>query len=173
MAEDIELLISLSELAGVFIGFASLVILIGSGVDTSPGSARSQIKIVVVIGVMVFVAALLPVCLQSYGVPDHLIWRISSALFLIIIWSALLTFGREEGDYSKEAYRANPRAFLFFWLVLEPAIQFPLFLVILGFFPQLAPAFYITALIINLGQAALKFLQVVGAAEKEGSDQAT
>ena len=172
MAEDIELLISLAQLAGEFIGFASLVVLIGSGVDTSPGSARSQIKIVVAIGVMVFVAALLPVCLQVYSVPDHLVWQISSALFLIIIWSALLTFGRKEGDYSKQAYRANPRAFLFFWMVLEPAIQFPLFLATLGIFPGLAPAFYFTALIINLGQAALKFLQVVGAAEKEASDQA-
>jgi hypothetical protein len=171
MANDIDLLISLAELAGVFVGFASLVILIGSGVDTSPGSARSQIKIVVVIGAMVFVAALLPVCLQRYGVAESLVWRISSLLFLIIIWSALLTFGRAEGDYTKEAYLANPPAFLFFWLVLEPAIQIPLILAMFGVYPKLAPAFYLTALIINLGQAALKFLQVVGAAEKEESDR--
>jgi len=60
MAEDVDLLISLAELAGVFVGFASLVILIGSGADTSPGSARSQIKIVVAIGVMVFIDACMP-----------------------------------------------------------------------------------------------------------------
>ena len=172
MAEDVDLLISLAELAGVFVGFASLVILIGSGADTSSGSARSQIKIVVAIGVMIFIAALMPVCLQRYGVPEHLIWRISSLLFLTIIWSALLTFGRAEGDYAKEAYSANPPAFLFFWLILEPAIQIPLLLTVFGFYPKLAPAFYFTALIINLGQAALKFLLVIGAAEKEESNEA-
>jgi hypothetical protein len=48
-----------------------------------------------------------------------------------------------------------------FWGVLEVAIQVPLLLAVLGVLPDLAPAFYTTALVVHLFQAAFVLGQFV------------
>lgn len=54
-----------------------------------------------------------------------------------------------------EDAKANlPRAVLF-WVFLEIPIQVSLVLAILGVAPSLAPAFYVTALVLNLFEAAM------------------
>jgi hypothetical protein len=45
--------------------------------------------------------------------------------------------------------------------VLEPMIQVPLLLAILGMFPQHAAAFYVLAVVINLLQCAQTLVQTV------------
>ena len=57
--------------------------------------------------------------------------------------------------------RTDPKSAAFFWLVLEPTIQIPLALNILGILPRYAPAFFTTAVIINLFQCATTLGQVV------------
>jgi len=57
--------------------------------------------------------------------------------------------------------RNDPRAALVFWLVLEPPIQVPLVLCVLGIFPQHAQALYTLAVVVNLLQCAQTLVQVV------------
>jgi hypothetical protein len=49
----------------------------------------------------------------------------------------------------------------FFWAFLELPIQVPLALALLGVAPALAPAFYVTALVLNLFEAALLLARLV------------
>jgi hypothetical protein len=49
----------------------------------------------------------------------------------------------------------------FFWLLLELPIQVPLVLTLLGLFPDLEPAFYTTALVFHLFEAAYVLARLV------------
>jgi hypothetical protein len=56
---------------------------------------------------------------------------------------------------------------LFFWGFLEVPIQVPLLLVVLGVAPAQASAFYVTALVLNLFEAALLLARLVLARDAE------
>jgi hypothetical protein len=49
----------------------------------------------------------------------------------------------------------------FFWILLELPLQIPLILILLGLRPDLEPAFYLTALMFNLFEAAFVLAQLV------------
>jgi hypothetical protein len=68
---------------------------------------------------------------------------------------------REAREHLFAEAKSSPVAATFFWLCLEIPIQLPLVLVLLGSFPDLEPAFYTTALVINLVEAAFVLAQVV------------
>ncbi|MBK8021861.1 MAG: hypothetical protein IPK19_10670 [Chloroflexi bacterium] len=109
------------------------------------------------------VAALMPVGLARYGiVPQHL-WRVSSLIFLLLIWSVILLSLRNRENRQSENSRtqAGVLATLFFWLLLEVPMQIPLILAVLDVFPELNTAFYITALVLNLFEAAFVLAQFV------------
>jgi hypothetical protein len=67
----------------------------------------------------------------------------------------------ENRQFMKDRTRANPAVAIFFWLLLEIPMQIPLILTILGLYPDLEPAFYITALVLNLFEAAFILAQIV------------
>lgn len=109
------------------------------------------------------VAALIPVGLGRYGVIGHDLWAICSFVFLLLIWGVtILSLQRPENRMLLSIRtRSNPAMAVFFWLLLEVPMQVPLILAILGLNPQLDPAFYITALVLNLFQAAFVLAQFV------------
>ena len=61
----------------------------------------------------------------------------------------------------KPMTRAHPVKMALFWLLLEVPLELPLFLVIFGLFPVLDSAFYLTALLFLLFQAAYTLATVV------------
>lgn len=67
----------------------------------------------------------------------------------------------------------TPRSAAFFWLVLEPPIQLPLILAMLGLFPSNAAGFYIIAVLVNLVEGAPLLAQVTYArvARSKGADE--
>jgi hypothetical protein len=159
MNHDLDLFLSIAEIAGVFVGFGALISL---SRDRAV-EARALLRAVVTIGLLVLVAALLPVALARYGLTDRTLWGWSSAGFLLMIWIVIVGFllDPEHRAWAKADARANPALTAFFWVVLEVPIQVPLVLVLLGVAPTLAAAFYVTALVLNLFQAAFVLARLV------------
>lgn len=161
MIDDLNLLITIAQIAGVFVGFGALISVTGrDGIDASQLGA---IRAVVTIGLVVIVAALLPVGIGRYGITGHNLWFMCSLIFLILIWTVTIFALRrsENRDFTITRIRANPMMYAFFWLLLEIPMQIPLFMTIFGLYPDLEPAFYVTALILNLFEAAFVLAQFV------------
>lgn len=164
-----EIFVALAGIAGVFVGFGALVVL--SKYDDTVASEMHMVRSVVTIGLLTLVGALVPVALGSFGVDDRLLWGWSGGIFLFLIWLGLLH--PTNRPVLVTMIRADPKASLFFWLVLEPLIQVPLFLCVFGVFPRYAHAFYMIAVIINLIQCAQTLIQVVYARVERTDDRSS
>lgn len=161
MEQDLNLLTAIAEIAGVFVGFGALIsVTRRSEIDAGQ---LSQIRAVVTIGLVVIVAALTPVGLGRYGVAGHDLWLLCSIVFMLLIWIVTVLSLRRPENRRLAITRArdNPLMAAFFWLLLEIPMQVPLVLVIVGSYPDLEPAFYITALVLNLFQAVFVLAQFV------------
>lgn len=160
MPEDSELFVSLAEIAGVFIGFGALI-----GFTRRPDVAavdRHRINTVVLVGLLVVAAALVPVCLARYSLEPTTTWRVSSFIFLVLIWAVILAPFRDSSDRRLLFSQARPEPIgLVFLLCLEIAVQGPLVFVLLGLFPTASAALYTTALVINLLQVSFMLSRLV------------
>lgn len=161
MVQEAELLVMMAEIAGVFVGFGALISVTRR--SQIENSQIGQLQAVVTIGLVVMVAALIPVGLDRYGVSGHDLWLISSLLFLLLSWAVIvLSLRRPESRRQVITQaRSNPLSAVFFWVLLELPVQIPLFLTVLGVRPELDPAFYLTALVFNLFEAAFVLAQLV------------
>jgi hypothetical protein len=153
---NFDLLSSLAEIAGVFIGFGALIILSGKGDDDAPEAA--MVRQVVAIGLLTLVGALVPVGLAQVGLEGLVLWRASSAIFFGLIWYSILHPTSRRLIMAQ--MRTAPRSAAFFWLVLEPPIQVPLILVMLGLFPERASGLFTLAVVVNLVECAQLLAQV-------------
>lgn len=162
--------IAIAEIAGVFVAFAALISVTGR--DEVAGEQVAQVRAVVTIGLVVIVAALVPVGLAGYGVSARALWFSSAAVFLAVVWVVIaLSLRRPENRALTLAQaRSTPWLAGVFWGVLEVAIQVPLLLVLLPVLPEQAPALYTTALVVHLFQAAFVLAQVVYARTGSGGD---
>ena len=158
MDHDIDLFLSIAEIAGVFVGFGALI-----SFSRDQAEAHSALRAVVTIGLLVLVAALLPVGLARYGLPDRILWVWSSMGFLLINWIAIvvLFLDRESRSSITTDVKANLGLSILFWVFLEVPVQVPLVLVIVGVKRTLAPAFYTTGLVLNLFEAAFLLARLV------------
>ena len=163
--QSIDFFVAIAEIAGVFVGFGALISVTRR--TKFEVSQIGRIRAVVTIGLMVIVAALIPVVLNSYGLSGHNLWFASSLLFLILNLAVIfLSLLRPENRVLMATQsRANPLMAVFFWLLLEIPVQAPLILVLVGLWQDLEPAFYTTALVFNLFEAAYVLAQLVYAQE--------
>jgi len=158
---DLDLFIAMAEIAGIFVGFGALISVTRRS-EIEP-TQLGQIRALVTIGLVVLVAALIPILLGRYGVTGHGLWFISSLIFLVISWAVIVLSLRwpESRELVLTQTRSSPLLAAFFWLLLELPVQIPLFLILLGPRPDLEPAFYLTALVFNLFEAAFVLAQLV------------
>jgi hypothetical protein len=160
LVQDVVLFVTIAEIAGVFVGFAALIsVTRRADIDASQ---LGQIRAVVTIGLMVVVAALIPVALSAYDLTGHALWVVASLIYLVLNWTVIvLALRRPENRRLAAAQaRTTPMAAVFFWL-LEIPIQVPLLLVVFGVNRDLDAAFYLTALVFHLFEAALVLAQLV------------
>ena len=157
MTESFDLLTSLAEIAGIFIGFGALIVL--SSAKDEDRAEMSMVRQVVVSGLVTLVGALIPIGVAQLGISGGLLWRVSGGCFLAVIWFAILH--PTSRPLLIAQFRNDPRAAAFFWFVLEPPIQVPLLLAVLGAFPSRAAGLYTVAVVINLIQGAQLLAQVV------------
>jgi hypothetical protein len=159
--QDTALLVAMAEIAGVFVGFGALIS-VTRRIEIE-AEQLGRIRAVVTIGLVVIVAALTPVGLARYGVEDHQLWGVSSLVFLLLMWTVIVLSirKRENRQLLRARNHASVWTAVFFWLFLEVPMQIPLILAVVGIYPSLAPAFYATAIVLNLFQAAFVLAQFV------------
>jgi len=168
---DLSLYVAIAEIAGVFVGFGALISLTRRS-QVAVGQL-SQIRAVVTIGLVVMVAALVPIVIAHYEPDPTVLWRGSSLVFLLLVWGVTLLSLRAPGQrqVTVAQIRGRPMVAGFFWLLLEIPIQLPLILSVVGVLPEHGAAFYTTALAFNLFEAAFVLaLLVYSQAEPEAEE---
>ena len=156
--EQTDLFLGLAGIAGVFVGFGALISFTGGAEMGSPQLQR--IRGAVSIGLLVIVAALIPVGLASYELSERTIWLTSSLIFLALLW--FVTIQGMSRPENRAVLESNTRAqSLFFWLALELPIHAPLLLAVFGVATRLDAAFYTTALVFQLFEGAFVLAQLV------------
>jgi hypothetical protein len=157
LSSTFDLLASLAGIAGIFVGFGALVVL--SDDSDATAAELHMVRAMVSIGLITLVGALIPLGLGGFGLEERELWGWSGAAFLSVIWFGLLH--PTNRPVLVTMLRTDRRAALFFWLVLEPPIQVPLLLCVLGIFLPYASALYTIAVVVNLFQCAQTLVQVV------------
>lgn len=160
MFDDVVLFVTLAEIAGVFVGFAALISVTRR--DEIEDSQLAPIRALVTSGLLVVVAALIPVGLDSYGVAGRALWVSSGVAYLLLNWVVIaLALQRSANrEQARAQLRQSPGAAVVFW-TLEAAIQVPLLLVVVGAVTDRDVALYTTALMFHLFEAALILAQLV------------
>jgi hypothetical protein len=161
LTQDVELFIAIAEIAGVFVGFGALISLTRK--DSIDFRKLGRLRGVVSVGLVVIVAALIPVGISRYGVTGHNFWLLCSIIFLFLVWAQIFLSLR------KPEYRTlltkqtldSPLVSMFFWILLEAPIHVSLILALTGIYPDLEPAFYTTALLFHLFEATFLLTQIV------------
>ncbi len=161
MTQDVELFIAIAEIAGVFVGFGALISLTRKNAIDFPQLGR--LRGVVSVGLVVIVAALIPVGLSRYGVTDRDLWFVCSIIFLFLVWAQIILSLRklEYRELLTKQTLGSPIGSMFFWIMLEAPIHVSLVLAIIGIYPDLEPAFYTTALLFHLFEATFLLVQIV------------
>jgi len=165
--QDVDLFLSLAEIAGVFVGFGALIAVRGDGSGgTSDTYDVASVGMVVWAGITVVIVALAPVAISRFEVTDHALWVSSSLIALALFWV---------GNEVVERVFAERRALLAAWplkkrwrvelvgmfFVLPMTIA--LILILLGVLPDLEAALYFAALVLLLVLDAWMLLLVVTA----------
>ena len=153
MVQNAEIFIGIAHIAGIFVGFEALI-------SVTHQKEVGRIRGIVTVGLMTIIAALVPIGLSSYGISGHNLWFWSSLTYFCLNWIVLILSLRmpENREYMKNQ---SKKASFLFWLLFEVPLEVPLVLTIIGLFPHLEEAFYITALLFNLFSAAYVLSQIV------------
>jgi hypothetical protein len=161
LVQDVEIFVGIAHIAGIFVGFGALISLTGKNEVEFPQLGR--IRGIVTIGLVVIVAALIPIGFDRYGVTGHSLWFFCSLIYFCLNWTVIILTMRNL-EYRKllsAQMRSSPILSVIFWLLFEIPLQLPLILTLLGLFPDLEPALYTTALFFNLFEAAFILAQIV------------
>ncbi|MFW9984765.1 MAG: hypothetical protein ACFFCB_08570 [Candidatus Odinarchaeota archaeon] len=161
MAVDLPLFIAIAEIAGIFVGFGALISVTRPNEIAAPQLAR--IRGLVTVGLTLITASFIPVALNLYGVIDHPLWFMSSLIFYSLNWVVIILSFRDpvNRELMKTETQTRPVISILFWVLLEAPLHMLLILSMLGLFPFLESAFYTTALLFYLFQAAFALVQLV------------
>jgi ABC-type arginine/histidine transport system permease subunit len=153
LVQNSEIFIGIAHIAGIFVGFEALI-------SVTHQKEVGRIRGIVTVGLMTIVAALIPIGLGAYGVSGHSLWFLSSLIYLCLNWTVLILSLRmpENRELVKSQTKTSS---ILFWLIFEVPLEVPLILSVIGLFPHLEQAFYITALLFNLFSAAYVLSQIV------------
>ncbi len=159
--QDVDLFLSLAEIAGVFVGFGALIS-VRSGV-ASDAHEVTYIRSVVSIAIWVVIAALAPVIVSRYDLAGHGLWLACSLLALVLLLGQWIV--NERTTESRELGAAYSRAQTVEVAASYLGLMIPtigaLILVVLGLFPDQEPALYLTAVGLGLFLDALTLLFLV------------
>jgi len=161
MNDDINTLLAIAEIAGVFIGFAAVGAVVGQTRSNKTKHGDGRLINVALISTMVIAASLVPIVFSRYGISDDHVWRISAGIFFGSNLALLILLIRVTAGFS-QIHAQMPWLSGLVWC-LEPFIQIPLLLCIFGVWPDLAPSFYLTAVVTGVLQVSLFFAHFVTA----------
>ena len=157
---ETELFVHFAEIAGVFVGFGALISLRSANVTDAHDVV--YLKAVLMLGVWVVIAALVPIAVSRYSIDGHALW-LSSAVVAFAMWFVVLvTFAR--GADTRVLNRSLEPVDRYFPLVGAPlhlVIAVSLVLTILGVWRSFDEARYVTALaaaVVFAGYTLLTFV---------------
>ncbi|HSN12618.1 MAG TPA: hypothetical protein VLS51_10975 [Propionibacteriaceae bacterium] len=140
-----ELFVHFAEIAGIFVGFGALIALRGE----RPADLHDvmYVKAVLTLGVLVVVAALVPVAVKLSGVRDHALW-LSCALFFLVLWAVGIVSLNMTAEGRAINSNLDPvdRFFPVVGLPLHIVIAGSLVVIVTGLVPGMEQALYVTAL---------------------------
>lgn len=148
MIDHITLSYTVAQIAGVFVGFGALIAFTTPKLVTA--TQKQALTACVMGGLLVIVAALLPVMLLAYDVSPAVVWSVSAAIVLVLNWATLWP---QRAPFFNAIKRRNPIEILLVFGV-EACVQLPLILILLPFISDRASALYATMLVISIFQAA-------------------
>ena len=163
MDANLSILLDLAGVAGIFVGFGSLIIFF-SGDQAAEGDLH-MIRAVATGGLLALIAALLPVLFSGLGLEGRALWATCSAISLSTIWFTILHPTFRPVIISQ--LRHDRAAAAFFWIFLEVPIQLPLILILFGAFNSYAAGLYVASVVIHLFESAQLLVQVVYARVKK------
>jgi hypothetical protein len=164
--QDVELFLSLAEIAGVFVGFGALIAVRSGG--PSEAHEVTYIRWVMSIAIWAVIAALAPVIVSRYDVTGHALWMACSLIALVLFAVMYAVNGRAPEHRADAAtILANaPRALVVLgagttiWLPTA-SLVLALALVVLGSFPDQELALYLTAVGLGLFMGAIGLFALV------------
>jgi hypothetical protein len=165
-----DLFLSLAEIAGVFVGFGTLIAVRSAGASerVEVGYTRGMVSF----GVLTVLAALAPVTLSTYDMAEHQVWALSSALALVglmvfVAAQARTVEYRENLAAGIEGTRARSQSR---WTAVFDTVASVLYLIavvlapiviVLGAAPELDMALCFTVVVLFLLGAAWLLLEIV------------
>jgi multisubunit Na+/H+ antiporter MnhF subunit len=158
--EQINVLLTLAEVAATFAGFSALVTLFGRR-RVAGAAVHDLLRLRLVIGASMaaLMAALIPVALEGYGLSAAVTWRVSALAFLALIYFTIASFFASYRSVRDEFLPDRLAAMVA--LVLEVFIQIGLLAIVFGMAGERQYGFFVSALIGTIGQAAFVFLRLV------------
>lgn len=157
---EIDLFVHFAEIAGAFVGFGALISLRSAHVTDLHDVV--YLKAVLMLGVWVVVAALVPIAVSRYGVGGHPLWLWSALAGLATWLVVLLAFvTRPETRAINSSTEAVDRWFPLVGAPLHLVIAGSLLLTVLGLWPGADAARYVTALaaaVVFAGYTLLTFV---------------
>jgi hypothetical protein len=158
---EVELLVTLAEIAGVFVGFGALISVRSGG--ASDTEVVAYIRAVLILGLWVVVAGLGPATLGAYDIAGRDLWLVCGLVGLAglaVVWATNLRTP-EMRELMRGASRARlVREGIVTWVLIGPAWA-ALILVVLGLVPDRDAALYLSAVVLALFLAGLTLLFLV------------
>ncbi|MFN3211499.1 MAG: hypothetical protein ACE37M_00185 [Henriciella sp.] len=148
MINHITLFYTVAQIAGVFVGFGTLIAFTKPKHVTT--AQQQALTATVMAGLLVIVAALLPVLLFAYGVSPNTVWPVSAVVILAINWA---TIWPQRAPFLNALRRRNLWEIMLIF-GMEMAVEVPLFLVLLPIFKAQSFPLYATTLVFSIVQAA-------------------
>lgn len=157
---DVELFVHFAEIAGAFIGFGALISLRSAHVTDLHDVV--YLKAVLMLGVWVVFAALIPIVVSRYGIHGHALWLWAAVVVLALWLVVLITFGRRpETRAINQNAEPIDRFFPLVGAPLHAVIVGSLVLTIVGVWRSADAARYVTALaaaVVFAGYTLLTFV---------------
>jgi len=171
--QDADLLVQLAGIAGVFVGFGALIA-VRSGGPTEVDEV-AYMRTVVWMGLLTVAAALAPVTLGRYDLPDHQVWALSSALALVgFVGMGALSVRTPEyragwSTFAPARLTALESVVLAFYVLYMIAVVLAPSIIMLGVAPNLEAALYFTYVALILLGAGWALLELVFAQRRPAS----
>ncbi len=159
--QDVNLFLSIAEIAGVFVGFGALIALRTGATDPWE---LAPVRMVVSTGVLAVVGGLAPVTLGRYGLAEHHVWLLCSILILVGYFAVGIIAARTPEYRTVFAMLRRTRGAVIegvATVLMVGAMALALVVIVLGVAPALDATLYFTAIVLILVQAAWTLLEVV------------
>jgi hypothetical protein len=163
--EDVDLFLSLAEIAGVFVGFGALIAIRSGG--TSDVYDVASIGMVVWVGIQVIGYSLAPVAISRFAVTGHTLWVACSVIVLATFFIGDEVVMRMSAERRAVLASMSTRSRVKMELVGVPLwlpAMIALALILLGVLPELESALYFAAVVLVLLMDAMLLLVSVNRA---------